>query len=107
MTKRHIFMSLSLVIFLGIWIVYENWPIVQSEAKIRREMLQKFPIGTDKSVVHRYVKKTYVKPYYLPGKGQFDYIISEIKGVTAVTVTWEFNNKNQLIEVKVQKDYGP
>jgi hypothetical protein len=57
LNKRRVFIGIFLVIFLGAWGIYENWPVVQSEAKIRKKMLKKFPMGTDRTIVWKYAQK--------------------------------------------------
>ena len=108
MNRRQIVIGILVLIFMGMWAVYENWPIVQSEAKIRTEMLKKFPIGTLKLVIINHANRNFELPSYRPqSPNQITYRISKVQGIVVVVVTWEFNYDNQLIEVKVQKDYGP
>lgn len=108
MNKRLVFMGIVLVTILGMWIVYENWPVVQSETKIRKEILKVFPIGTLKSVIITQANRNFEFPSYRPqSPNQIMYRVSKVQGFVVVVVTWEFNEENQLTDIKVQKDYGP
>ena len=80
MNKRQAFVGFFIIVCLGMWAIYENWPIVQSEQKIRQEILNKFPVGTKKEYIQTYARKNYISPYYLPGtsSNHFDYIISKV-----------------------------
>ena len=108
MNKRRIFVGILVVLLIGIWVIYENWPIVQSEAKIRRKMLKKFPVGMSKIELVNYANKNYELPSYRPkSSNQIIYRISKLKGIAVAVVTWEFNRDNEVMDVRVQKNYGP
>ena len=103
------------------WIVYENWSVVQSEAKIRTEMLKKFPVGTEKQTVKIYIKQHYEKGPYdvferdigwrkdndstsdeLIGSSRIRASIYDI-GIIDVTVIWLFDDQDKLIEIYTWK----
>ena len=117
MNKWRVLIGVGICIFLGIWTVYENWPIVQSEVKIRREMLKKFTIGVEKSFVRDYVNQHYKKGPYdvfernigwkrnnnpnsteIVGESRIRASISDI-GIVDVTVIWLFDKDDKLIEI--------
>lgn len=101
--------KILLMVTLGILalILWEKLELCHSETKIQRDLLKKFPLGTKKSVIKDYADKTYHKPPYLSQGNFLDYILGDIQGIVAVTLTWEFNENNDLIKLYVQKDYGP
>ena len=105
------FRKIAVVIFafiVTLQLVYESFPIFQTELKIERVFLKTFPEGTSKDEIMNYIEKRYTKTSY---KSQYSNSITfrrcEIKGVAVVVITCIFDNKNKLINIEVQKDYGP
>jgi len=117
--KKQIFFFF-MVVFSGVFLcfIYENWPVVQSEGKVRRDMLELFPVGTDQSIVWRYAKSVdpgkygaykhatgWRKNYYhdeLVGISHINASISNI-GVIDVSVIWIFDKDNNLIDIVAWK----
>jgi len=108
------------MIFLGMWVVYENWPIVQSEAKIRKKMLKKFPVGTRRDIVWEYAKEvdpgidgayTDNRSWWKNndqrsreriGSSRVRASISNFSPID-VTVIWLFDKEDKLIEIYAWK----
>ena len=44
MSSKRIFIFILLLLILTFFVIYETWPIVQSESKIRKEVLNLVPI---------------------------------------------------------------
>tara|TARA_Y100001935_G_C17259712_1_gene485683 strand:- start:559 stop:930 length:372 start_codon:yes stop_codon:yes gene_type:complete len=118
MIKKKIFIFILLLLTSAIFVVYETWPIVQSEAKIRRKMLRMFPIGTDKEVIWEYAIKVdpgkygpykrntgWRRDYYkdpLVGTSHINASINNI-GFIDVSIIWMFDINNKLIDIAIWK----
>lgn len=118
MKKRRVFIGVLVTVLVGMWVVYENWPIVQSEEKIRREMLRKFPKETKKSVVWEYATRVdpgkfgaykhntgWRRDYYndpLIGVSHINATVSNIR-VMDVSIIWIFDENDKLIDIAVWK----
>ena len=120
MKKRSVLIVIFVAVFVGMWGIYENWPIVQSEAKIRSEMMQKFPVGTNKNVIWKYADKIDPGLYGAThrnvgwwlnndqssheeiGDSRIRASISDI-GIIDVTVIWLFDKEDKLIEIYAWK----
>ena len=118
MNKRRVFIGIVVVVFFGLWGIYENWPIVQSEEKIRIKMLKKFTVGTKKEIVWEYAKKVdpgkygaykhntgWRRDYYndpLIGVSHINATVSNI-GIIDVSVIWMFDKNDKLIEIYAWK----
>ena len=119
MSSKRAFIFILLLLISIFFVIYETWPIVQSEEKIRSNMLSKFPVGTSKEIIWEYVQ-----PF---NKGRAnaisqreigwrkDYINDPLVGVSriramvydfppiSVSVIWMFDKEDNLIEVAVLK----
>jgi len=99
--------SVLVIVVISLFLIWETNPTLQSERRIKKAIVKRFPIGTDRKEIVDFANVKYKVPSYKSQVMYLDYIIGEINGVVVVTVTWEFNNKNKLINIEVQKDYGP
>ena len=119
-SKKQVFIGILVTVFLGIWLIHENWPIVQSETKIRNKMLKNFPVGTKRSVVWSFAQKIDpgIDGAYKDdrswwknndqsseeriGSSRVLGSISNI-GIIDVTVIWLFDKDDKLIEIYAWK----
>eukprot|EP01047_Picozoa_sp_COSAG01_P008068 COSAG01_NODE_313_length_19043_cov_3.917177_7_plen_126_part_00 len=120
MNKRQKRKVILVFLCIALWISYESWPILQSEAKVRQKMFKKFPLGTQRDVVWRYAKE--VDPgVYGASTGKFgwwknnDRSSKERVGKSRVRATvstmppmsvdviWLFDENDQLIEIYAWK----
>ena len=100
---------------LSLFVVHEKFPVVQSEDKIRRNMLKKFPVGTEKSTVWIYAKMKnpgkegayynntgWSRNYEDPEIG-ISYIRATISDIhlVCIDVIWIFDKNDRLIDIDV------
>jgi hypothetical protein len=112
-SKWRVFVFVLIFVGLGLFLVYENCPVVQSEKKIRKNMLKKFPLATKRRVVWATVNKDYrVNPYYAGNTGwrdmEFDGPVIGVSHIRAtisdvhlasVDVIWMFDKNDKLIDI--------
>lgn len=120
MSNKRIFIFILLLLILTFFVIYESWPIVQSESKIRKDVLKDFPIGTSQADVWVYAQKIDpgIDGAYKDkrswwknndqsteeriGNSRILASISNI-GIVDVTIIWIFDENNKLIEIYAWK----
>ena len=119
MIKKQTFIFILLLLISTFFVLYETWPIVQSEAKVRRNILRVFPVGTDKGTIWEYVQQFNKNGSNAVTQRDIgwrsDYISGPLVGVSriramvydfppiSVSIIWMFDKEDKLIEVAALK----
>jgi hypothetical protein len=116
MSKWKVFVLILGFVGVGLFLVYENCAVVQSETKIRHNMLKKFPVGTEKERVRKYIKSVnpsmrgvyhrntgWSRNYKDPtiGVSRIRAPIATFWIIADITVIWIFDKNDKLEDIAV------
>lgn len=107
---------IPIAFIVGSFFLYQTFPIFQTESKIRRDMLSKLPVGTDRSLVWDYAQLNAkgIKGAYSDDRSWWkdnnqnsserigeSRILASIVSLPLIdiTVIWLFDEEDKLIEV--------
>ena len=120
MSNKRMFVFIFLLVISTSFVVYETWPIVQSESKFRKDMLKRFPFGTNQNDIWAYAqiidpgidgaykdnrswwKNNDQSTDERIGSSRILASISNIK-IIDVSVIWLFDKEEKLIEIYAWK----